>query len=179
MNETDRIGRRMQSIQSDLTLAKRPTRARPATELQNTAAIHDEDQESTVNALNKPAPRTSDQANLTRNISFTTPIPMREQLRQAAREHETTLTQLVLDAIEATSDQLAELVAAEQPTQPFANGNLFPQREHSARRHEEPRIATSLRVGSINLEILDALVKKHKATSRSELITAALRAYLK
>lgn len=179
MNQTDRIGRRMQSIQSELTLAKRPPRSQPTTDPNHTTAQQDEDQEDAATPLKKPTTKVSDQANVTRNISFTTPIPMREQLRQTARERETTLTQLVLDAIETTSDQLGELVAAEQPNHLATSSRLFPQREHSARRHDEPRIATSLRVGSINLKIIDALVHKHEATSRSELITAALRAYLK
>ncbi|MDQ3157309.1 MAG: ribbon-helix-helix domain-containing protein [Actinomycetota bacterium] len=104
---------------------------------------------------------------------------MRDQLRRTAQNSDTTLTQLVLDAIEANIDQLAELIAREQPSKTGGAGKLFPQREHAAPRSQETRVATSLRIGSDNLRVLDDLVKKHHADNRSQLITAVLRDHLK
>ena len=169
----------MQSIQSDLTIAPRPTRTpRPV----EAAAPQPEKAEpvvpSTVAPI-RPAVKVSDQVNVTRSISFTTPVPMRNELRRTAHEQDTTLTQLVLDAIEANIDQLDELIAGEQPPKGGEAGKLFPQREYAASRTEEPRVATSLRIGSSNLRILDDLVQEHHADNRSQLITAVLRAHLK
>ena len=179
MSEPGRVGRRMQSIQSDLTIAPRPVRVPRAVETtapqpERTATAAP----SAVAPIRRPA-KASDQVSVTRSISFTTPVPMRNQLRRTAHDQDTTLAQLVLDAIEANIDQLDDLVAAEQPSKIGGEGKLFPQREYAAPRSEEPRVATSLRIGSDNLQVLDELVGKHHADNRSQLITAVLRAYLK
>ena len=169
----------MQSIQNDLAIAPKPARTPRPVE----ATVPQTEQvtpgaPSTVAPI-RPAVKTSDRANVTRSISFTTPVPMRNELRRTAHEQDTTLTQLVLDAVEANIDQLDDLIAAEQPPKGGGEGKLFPQREYAASRSEEPRVATSLRIGSSNLRVLDDLVQKHHADNRSQLITAVLRAHLK
>ena len=169
----------MQSIASDLIIAPRPVKV-PAP-VETTEPKPELPARATPSAVApiKPPAKASDQVSVTRSISFTTPVPMRNQLRRTAHEQDTTLTQLVLDAIEANIDQLDDLVAAEQPSKSGGEGKLFPKLEYAAPRSDEPRVATSLRIGSDNLRVLDELVGKHHADNRSQLITAVLRAYLK
>lgn len=179
MSDPGRAGRRMQSIESDLIIAPRPVRVQPPAETAEPKTVRPATATPSAVGPSRPPAKASDQVSVTRSISFTTPVPMRNQLRRTAHEQDTTLTQLVLDAIEANIDQLDDLVAAEQPSKIGGEGKLFPQREYAAPRSEEPRVATSLRIGSDNLQVLDELVGKHHADNRSQLITAVLRAYLK
>ena len=179
MSDPGRAGRRMQSIQSDLTIAPRPVRVQPPAETAELKPVRPATATPSAVGPIRPPAKASDQVSVTRSISFTTPVPTRNQLRRTAHERDTTLTQLVLDAIEANIDQLDDLVAAEQPSKIGGEGKLFPQREYAVPRSEEPRVATSLRIGSDNLRVLDELVGKHHADNRSQLITAVLRAYLK
>lgn len=124
--------------------------------------------------------RASDTAVIIREISFTTPVELRDRLRNTARSSpDTTVAAVVLDAIERNVDDLEALVAGEQPhSRPADHSGLFPDAVKTERTSTEIRVPVTLRLTSANLAVIDDLAQQHRATSRSQLITAALRAHL-
>lgn len=98
---------------------------------------------------------------------------MRERL-QADRK--VSQIQFILNAIEANAHRLAELVEKERPTAPTAGG-LFPD-QSTGRNAIEERTTINFDTTEANLKVIDSLVEKHGADSRSQLIRAALRAVL-
>lgn len=126
----------------------------------------------------KPAPPAPERSTSPlRDMSFTTPLSIRERLRRAASDPHTTKGAVVLAAVEANVDQLIDLVEAERATSP-ATGNLFPDPAMTLRAAGEPRVPESLRLTERNLGVLDRLVATTGAENRSQLLTAALRAHL-
>jgi metal-responsive CopG/Arc/MetJ family transcriptional regulator len=98
---------------------------------------------------------------------------MRERL-QADRT--VSQIQFILNAIEANAHRLAELVEKERPAAPTTRG-LFPDQSTSRNAIEE-RTTINFDTTEANLKVIDSLVEKHGADSRSQLIRAALRAVL-
>lgn len=98
---------------------------------------------------------------------------MRERL-QADRK--VSQIQFILNAIEANAHRLAELVEKERPAAP-TTGGLFPDQSTSRNAIEE-RTTINFDTTEANLKVIDSLVEKHGADSRSQLIRAALRAVL-
>lgn len=98
---------------------------------------------------------------------------MRERL-QADRK--VSQIQFILNAIEANAHRLAELVEKERPAAP-TTGGLFPD-QSTGRNAIEERTTINFDTTEANLKVIDSLVEKHGADSRSQLIRAALRAVL-
>lgn len=121
--------------------------------------------------------RTSDHSDGgTVETSISLPIAVRELLRQTATDNGTTITETILSAVDATAPVLKDLVDADRPTTAAAH-SLFPDRAPKA-RSAEPRTTAPLLTTRANLNILDKLTKDSGATSRSHLITLALRHHL-
>lgn len=176
--------RKLESIQGLLNTPRGPAGEKGAiTAQEGGSSSTAEDRPDTASARTAVPPRrpASSTVVMTRPISFTTPVDVRQALRDAAIRNKMTLTQVILEAIETHVDQLTDLVAGErvgdQP--PGETQALFPDRpsiaQHTA---SETRVAVSLRLTSRNLEVIDHLVESHGAQTRSDLITAALRAHL-
>jgi len=103
------------------------------------------------------------------------PISLRDRLRQRRRSDEAPFADIVLDAVEATADQLDELLAAGRPH--TERSTLF-VRNTRPEPDLEPHVQVYLRLNAENLRVLDRLTEQHNAPSRSALIAAALRRYL-
>jgi hypothetical protein len=83
---------------------------------------------------------------------------------------------VVLDALEACHGRLgALLAAAREPLRPA--GELFPGRP-AIRRTAKAGVQLQFRPTHAQLAVIDRLVTEHRAASRSELIAAALDAFL-
>lgn len=108
------------------------------------------------------------------------PVSLKDRLRDAARTSGATYTAIALDAIDATHDQLGELLGASQPTDaPRREGSLFGvQPVGQAHQDREARVQVSLRTRRRDVDVIDELAGRHGA-SRSALISAALTAHLR
>lgn len=138
------------------------------------------DTAATADAAPKPAarkqPMSKSSAGGSKETSVSLPVGVKEQWRAAADARSTTLVEVLLTAIEEAGERLADLVAAERPA-PAKSPGLFPDRvQRPAAR--EARSTAPLETSHGNFEVLDRLVKQTSADSRSQLITAALRAHL-
>lgn len=85
-----------------------------------------------------------------------------------------TTGELIITALEATADQLGELLAVRRVT----GGALFSARPASTSINNEPQSSLNFRMRVEDFAILDSLVEEFGAASRSQLVTAALAAYL-
>lgn len=100
-------------------------------------------------------------------------VPVRERLRVNAGD--LTYTEVVLAALDATHAKLADrFTAATRPANSLFAGPV----RSTPRRHEEPHVQVSLRPMGDDLAVIDRLVEKMNASSRSALINAALDEYL-
>ncbi len=115
----------------------------------------------------------SDERQYLRSITVYIPRSMHRAVGIAARERKTTRTALMLAALNATHQQLGEVLAANKP--PARKQDLFavPQTRTAA----EPSVQTTIRVTDSQFEAIENLVAEH-ATNRSRLVTAALQIYL-
>jgi hypothetical protein len=93
------------------------------------------------------------------------------------RQHKgRTNADVVLDALEACHERLGELLAAAHgPARPA--GGLFPGRP-ATRRTPKHGVQLQFRPTQAQLAVIDRLVGEHHAASRSELVSAALDAFL-
>lgn len=98
---------------------------------------------------------------------------MRESLQG---DRNVTQIQFILNAIEANAHRLKDLVEAERPAPP-TSGGLFPD-QGASRSQAEERTTINFDTTEANLKVIDALVDKNGADSRSQLVRAALRAAL-
>lgn len=110
-----------------------------------------------------------------------TTISIPQRLAAGMREHlqadrKVSQIQFILNAIEANAHRLAELVDKERPSAP-TTGGLFPD-QSAGRNAIEERTTINFDTTEANLKVIDSLVEKHGADSRSQLIRAALRAVL-
>lgn len=85
-----------------------------------------------------------------------------------------TTGELIIAAIEATADELPDLLTA----RPTAGGSLFKSRTAHTTRAATPLSNLNFRMLLEDFEVLDALVARFNASSRSQLVAAALTAYL-
>jgi hypothetical protein len=170
--------------------------AQAETEASDTLAGDDPDEADTAVA-DEPAadPRPSSQQRRPQRRRTAVYVPTAEvapQIHQYLRRLTTseksrdpitarTYAQVVLDAIEANQDELAEHWKA-QPAEP-TTGGLFSRRPAAPaqrRRHPAPPARVPLTgLNTADVEKLDQLVAEWGAPSRSVLVEQALRLYLK
>ncbi len=103
------------------------------------------------------------------------PASIQGRLRAARRNREgSTYTELVLDAVEQTHDDLRDLLEDRTP-RPRSSALFVRGPEPVA---AEPHVQINLRTTAGNLAVLDHLVEELRAGNRSRLISTALDAYL-
>lgn len=138
------------------------------------------EERGTVEAKPKKAARPKASSASTGGMKRTT-ISIPQRLAASMRERlqadrKVSQIQFILNAIEANAHRLAELVEKERPAAP-TTGGLFPDQSTSRNAIEE-RTTINFDTTEANLKVIDSLVEKHGADSRSQLIRAALRAVL-
>lgn len=112
-----------------------------------------------------------------RRTTISLPQQLAAQMRERLQaDRNITQIQFILHAIEANAHRLAELVTAERPTA-AKSGGLFPD-QGTVRRSVEERTTINFDTTEANLKVIDELVEKSGAASRSQLIRVALRAEL-
>ncbi|PRZ34801.1 hypothetical protein CLV47_12333 [Antricoccus suffuscus] len=107
-------------------------------------------------------------------ITLSLPADLVVVLKARAREDRATQPETLMDALSATRERLADLVA--EAHAPTVSDGLFLRRQ--PRTSSEPMATLSMRLLSGNVEAIDRLVASSGAPSRSALCAAALRAYL-
>jgi hypothetical protein len=120
------------------------------------------------------APARSASADTMKPVSVSVPLTMAEAWRDRAKRDRTSQVDVLLDAVVAHQAELTDLVAA-RGEKPTVSDGLF-DRTPGARG--ERFVGVSLRIKAGNLEVIDQLTDKHGADSRSQLVAAALSAYL-
>lgn len=122
-------------------------------------------------------PRVSDTAETMRSVTLSLSVRVVEQLRTRAVADRVSQPEVLMDALAATQDQLAELVAATIPSRhQLVDDGLFVR--PAPRANAEPLTTLSLRMLNSNVDAIDRLVVSSKSPSRSLLCALALRAYL-
>ncbi|NYI47915.1 hypothetical protein BJ993_005061 [Nocardioides aromaticivorans] len=107
-------------------------------------------------------------------VSVSVPLTMAEAWRDRAKRDRTSQVDVLLDALVAHQDELTDLVAA-RSEKPTVSDGLF---DRTPGAKGERFVGVSLRIKAGNLEVIDQLTDKHGADSRSQLVAAALSAYL-
>ncbi len=120
------------------------------------------------------APTRSASADTMKPVSVSVPLTMAEAWRDRAKRDRTSQVDVLLDALVAHQDALTELVAA-RGEKPTVSDGLF---DRTPGAKGERFVGVSLRIKAGNLEVIDQLTDKHGADSRSQLVAAALSAYL-
>lgn len=120
------------------------------------------------------APARSASADTMRPVSVSVPLTMAEAWRDRAKRDRTSQVDVLLDALVAHQDELTDLVAA-RSEKPTVSDGLF---DRTPGAKGERFVGVSLRIKAGNLEVIDQLADKHGADSRSQLVAAALSAYL-
>lgn len=120
------------------------------------------------------APARSASADTMRPVSVSVPLTMAEAWRDRAKRDRTSQVDVLLDALVAHQDNLTDLVAA-RSEKPTVSDGLF---DRTPGAKGERFVGVSLRIKAGNLEVIDQLADKHGADSRSQLVAAALSAYL-
>lgn len=113
-------------------------------------------------------------ADTMRPVSVSVPLTMAEAWRDRAKRDRTSQVDVLLDALVAHQDELTDLVAA-RSERPTVSDGLF---DRTPGAKGERFVGVSLRIKAGNLEVIDQLADKHGADSRSQLVAAALSAYL-
>lgn len=113
-------------------------------------------------------------ADTMRPVSVSVPLTMAEAWRDRAKRDRTSQVDVLLDALVAHQDELTDLVAA-RSEKPTVSDGLF---DRTPGAKGEWFVGVSLRIKAGNLEVIDQLADKHGADSRSQLVAAALSAYL-
>lgn len=113
-------------------------------------------------------------ADTMRPVSVSVPLTMAEAWRDRAKRDRTSQVDVLLDALVAQQDELTDLVAA-RSEKPTVSDGLF---DRTPGAKGERFVGVSLRIKAANLEVIDQLADKHGADSRSQLVAAALSAYL-
>lgn len=113
-------------------------------------------------------------ADTMRPVSVSVPLTMAEAWRDRAKRDRTSQVDVLLDALVAQQDELTDLVAA-RSEKPTVSDGLF---DRTPGAKGERFVGVSLRIKAGNLEVIDQLADKHGADSRSQLVAAALSAYL-
>lgn len=113
-------------------------------------------------------------ADTMRPVSVSVPLTMAEAWRDRAKRDRTSQVDVLLDALVAHQDELTDLVVA-RSEKPTVSDGLF---DRTPGAKGERFVGVSLRIKAGNLEVIDQLADKHGADSRSQLVAAALSAYL-
>lgn len=113
-------------------------------------------------------------ADMMRPVSVSVPLTMAEEWRDRAKRDRTSQVDVLLDGLVAHQDELTDLVAA-RSEKPTVSDGLF---DRTPGAKGERFVGVSLRIKAGNLEVIDQLADKHGADSRSQLVAAALSAYL-
>ena len=141
----------------EVTTTPSVTRSRPRTSRTTTPA----------KATASPVPRL---------VILQLPNSTADRLRDNARQRGVTYKELALDAVEATAEQLPDLLAAQRP-KARAEG-LFAGERVATQVRPEGRRQVSIKLTETSIAALDDLATRHGARSRSELVATALDAYL-
>lgn len=105
-----------------------------------------------------------------------TPKTIRARMQTEKSNSGTVYIVQVLKALEATVDQLPELLAKAEPEVEAVKGKLF---EWDAPKQTEQRVQLTIRgMTKHQLQVIDQLVESTGANSRSALVNAALDAFL-
>jgi hypothetical protein len=120
----------------------------------------------------RPASQTA--TGFTRSSNIQVPAGLLGLIKERRVSESLTTGELIIAAIEATADQMPGLLA----TRPVTGGSLFSARASHAARPAEPFSNLNFRMTVEDFDVLDALVARFEAASRSQLVAAALTAYL-
>jgi hypothetical protein len=174
LKPADGLAKAKESIPTPPT---RPRRESPAAPPRRSSPDRSQDaDESTKPKTAKRATKAS--AGNTGGVVTTTvslPQSLRDQVRLAAATPGRTIAEVMLAAVEAAGDDLKDLVDAERPPRPTSG--RFPDRVPAIAMYTEARVVTPISTTQRNLNALDQIAKEVDADSRSQLLTAALRAY--
>lgn len=153
----------------------RPPRETPAAPARRSSP--DRSQDADESTTPKPAKRATKAASTGGVVTTTVSLPqsLRDQVRLAAATPGRTIAEVMLTAVEAAGDELKDLVDAERPPRPTSG--RFPDRVPAIAMYTEARVVTPISTTQRNLNALDQIAKEVDADSRSQLLTAALRAY--
>jgi hypothetical protein len=105
-------------------------------------------------------------------------ISLRGRLRTYAKDTGRSHTQIVFDALNATHDRLAELVAAGSSQPVDQPDGLFVVQRSTRQLHDEDQVQVSIRPNPTNLAVIDQLAERHTSGNRTALIAVALDEYL-
>src|SRR4051812_2882712 len=105
------------------------------------------------------------------------PNAIADRLRDQARTRSVTYKELILDAVEATVEQLGDLVAQRRPPAREV-GSLFAGERTTPLVRPEGRRQISIKLTEASITALDNLATNLGAKSCSELIAIALDAYV-
>lgn len=117
----------------------------------------------------------SSTADVTRPITLSLPAELVVLIKDHARNQRLTQPELLLDALTASQDRFGELVASRRPVAQSSD-SLFVRTSPQVRA--EPMATLSMRLLAPNVDVIDQLVIKYNAPSRSALCAVALRDYL-
>ena len=116
-------------------------------------------------------------------ISVSVPSSVATLWRGHSQRMKRSLVDVVLDAIKANEDRLPDIVRAHQSAtrmgrQVVSDGLFLRTAEAEDVESDDPYVTVPLRMLSTNVDVLDSLAYKAAAESRSQLVVAALNAYL-
>ncbi|MFV0533904.1 MAG: hypothetical protein ACK5MR_09645 [Cumulibacter sp.] len=155
-----------------------PARAEP---LEPSPATKGREVESTGRSVVRPSskaqPKDSTKADaegVMQAITLSLPAALVVALKARARADRTTQPETLMDALSATQERLADLVARMQAT--VISDGLFLRKQ--ARTSSDPMATLSLRLLAGTVEAIDRLAALVDAPSRSALCAAALKEYL-
>lgn len=122
----------------------------------------------------RKAPKSSEATGGTVRVALLLPPDLRTRLNERTVKDRGTLASTVFDAIEDAlkAGTLDDAIATQQAP-PKRDGLLFDRTTRP-----EPAVLVELRMSAANRATLDHLTSTTEARTRTELITAALRAYL-
>lgn len=157
---------------------KRPQSAPPSTKPATEASVADPVGRPVKPA--KPKKASSRSTGGTRAISFSTPGELADRLREAARnDSDQTIAGTLLAIVEKQAPNLGAHIDAERKRTspaPSADDSIFPVAMGRQQPTSSPSVVKIV-LPAANVDVLDDLVGRHKADSRSQLLTAALRAH--
>lgn len=116
----------------------------------------------------------SSTAETTRPITLSLPADLVVSIKDYARNQRLTQPEVLLDALTASQDRFGALVASRHPV--MQSDSLFVRTSSQVRA--EPMATLSMRLLAPNVDVIDQLVIKYNAPSRSALCAVALRDFL-
>jgi hypothetical protein len=117
--------------------------------------------------------RSRDGRGATRSLTFRTPVEIRDGLRERSFRDGIAQPDVILEAVRQTNDKLSDLLA-----KPKKSGDDLFTRSPARRKDRPPLVQISVRIPAEDHETLNRLTERHKADNRSDLLNAALKAYL-